>query len=302
MNESAMTHEDLDLTDAEMAALMTDDEEPKEDTQQAAEPPEEAPAEEASKDAVAEDPPVEKPVEKPAEPEVKPQGDVRAALRAARRGEHKARQEAERLRRENEELKSRAASLEQSKEEDITDEELETLSADSPVAAKAVKVLRAKMAAIAKQAPAPVAEKQADPEFEPPTFDPQTQEDIDSTPDLLAWQHSPDQTAFRMAVAEDAKLQNHPKWKGKPQAERFAEVARRVKAEFSEADPPTPTPQPPPKPKANVDEAIANAQRIKPRSLSDIGGGGESTTVDDSLGRYSRMSDEDIEADLLMGP
>lgn len=229
----------------------------------------------------------------------KGKGDPRAALRAARRGEQRARAEAEKLKTELEELRKKVpgATTTDAVSDDISDEELQALEADFPVVAKAIKATRAKVAAVA-QAPQAQAQPQADQEFEPPVLDPGAQEVVDGIPDLLAWQHDPDQTRFEMAKAEVLKLNVHPKWRERSDAERFAEATRRVAAEF---DPPATTEEPPDAQdaaKRTARERIAAAQRRAPGSIADIGGGGGRPNEGSSLSRFQAMSEDEALAEL----
>ena len=276
------------LEAAEEAALLAD-----EDPQDEAEAPQidaEPKADDTPKpEAKQQDKPADTPAEGAATmppAEAKPSGDTRAALRAARRSEQRAKGEVERLRAENEALRAKVPA---EPSEDITDEDVATIEADFPVIAKAVKAMRTVAATVKPQAAA----AQADPEFEPPTLPPELQEVVDQIPDLLGWQHDSDQTLFEMAKAEDRKLLLHPKWKDASEDKRLAEVVRRVKADIAEVTP-EPTPQ-----RANVKDAIARAPRVTPNTLADIGGGGDTPNTTSNLGRYSQMSNEDIEADLL---
>ena len=146
-----------------------------------------------------------------------------------------------------------------------------------------------------KTQPEPVAK--AEPDFEPPSLPPELQDVVDQIPDLLDWQHNPDQTLFEMAKAEDRKLLLHPKWKDVGEGKRLEEVVRRVKADIAPEQAPAPAET---KPRVNVKDAIDKAPRVKPNTLSDIGGGGDTPTAGSNLGRFSQMSDADIEAELLM--
>lgn len=103
-----------------------------------------------------------------------------------------------------------------------------------------------------------------------------TQADIDTVPDLAAWQRDPAKTeAWSLAVSIDKALQLSPKWKGKPQAERFAEVANRVRSELGlEPAKPTGDPKPPAKADAKTKVATPPQQKAPLTSLSDIPGGG----------------------------
>lgn len=221
-----------------------------------------------------------------------PQGDTRAALRASRRAEHRANQENARLREELETAR-KGAPVQAPEDESLTAQELD----DFPIVAKLArqnKVLQAKVETlIAGQQGSH--EQPEDTEFQPPTLPPTLQDVVDDIPDLLTWQNNPDQTAFELAKIEDSKLLIHPKWKDKPPAERLAEVARRVRADLYELPPTTS------QPRVNVDDAIAKATRVKPNTLGDIGGGGDIPKLASNLGRFSQMSDEDINAELLSG-
>lgn len=221
----------------------------------------------------------------------KPKGDVRAALRASRRSEDRLLREKAHLEEQLEAVK-KLVPAQQPDGESLTDEEL-AQAEDFPLVAKLArqnKRLNEKIDTLqSQQIPSQPAAK----EFQPIILPPEFQDVIDDIPDLLAWQQDPDQSAYQMVEIEDAKLLLHPKWKSKPLAERLAEAARRVAADLNEADP-APT-----KNRVNVDDAIASAPRVKPNTLGDIGGGGDIPKSASNLGRYSQMSDEDIEAELL---
>lgn len=249
----------------------------------ASEPPAPAPTEAATPSPA----PAPAATPAPPAPAPEPQGDVRAALRAARRGEHRAREEAERLRRENEELLKRVAAT--PNPDELSDEEIAQLEQDAPVMGKAARLIK-KAAAAAAPAPAP-----AQPEFVPPQFTPEIQEVIDGVPDLLTWQYQQDQSLFQAAVQQDTYLRTLPAWKDKPMAERFAEVVRRVKADSG-------APSPAPTPRTDPAAAIAAAPRTTPSTLSDIaGGGGAPQTQASNLERFAKMSEDQILADLARG-
>lgn len=234
-------------------------------------------------------PKAEQPQDAPKDPpkDDRPAGDPhKAALRAARAAEARAKREAERLRRENEELKQRAPAAPQDSDE-LTDEDVETIAADFPALAKVAKAVRK----AAVSAPAPAAPQgETTPEFVPVSLPEELQEAVDATPDLLAWQHNPDQTAFDMAKAVDVLLDKHPKWGKAPLAERFAEVVKRVKQELADA---------PAAPRADVQAALDNAPVRTPRSVGEIGGGSGRQPAGNDLSRFSQMSTDDVEAELM---
>lgn len=212
-----------------------------------------------------------------------PQGDKTAALRAARRAERQLRSENQRLKDELEQARQGKSPV----STEITDDELESMRVDFPLQYKLMmrqKELEAQVAATRQTAPA------ATQDFQPPVYDPDIQEQIDSVPDLLAWQHDPTaQDKFARAVEYDEALKHDPDWKGKPVAERFAEAAARTKRAFgSTSTTPAPTRQDP----AAV---IAAAQAIGPKGISDFKGGAPASApaID-----FSGMSDEEIMARL----
>ena len=243
---------------------------------------------------------VDTPVEKPAKstetakaeqtedatPEVKPSGDTRAALRAARRGEQRAKAEVNAMR---EELTTLRAKVPTQPSDGMTEAELDELALTYPVQAKALRAMRVIEAAQQTQQA-----RVFEPEFEPMVLPPDMQEVVDDIPELLNWQNDKDQSKFELAVASDSLLLTMPKWRAVSQAERFAEVVRRVNAE---SDPQTTDT----KPRANVKDSIASATRVKPNTLSDIGSGGNIQKPASNLSRFEQMSDQDIENELLSG-
>lgn len=233
------------------------------------------------------------PAAAPAEQD-KPKGDVRAALRAARRSEQQWREQAQQLKQQlDEALAKLPANARPEDSTQVTDEELATLEVDYPVVAKAVRL--AKQAAEAVSASAPAATQQAAAEFMPPYLPPEFQEAVDEVPDLLAWQHDPDQSRFEAAKKVDAYLFGLAAWKDKPLTERLAEVARRVNADLGHA--PAPAPQ-----RADPAAVIANLERPAPSTLSDLqGGSGKEPPPASNVQRYAGMSEEQILADLLRG-
>ena len=233
----------------------------------------------------------EKPAEQPAATE-KPGGDVSAALRASRRAEKRAKEELDKLRQENEELRKAVPMA--AEEQDFTPEELESMKVDFPAQYK----LYVKQQALAKQIAEtrPVAPPATGDEFQPIEFSPQVQELVDQVPDLLTWQHDEAaQDKLKRAIAYDAALEKDPDWMGKPLLERFAEAVSRTKRAFAAAAPVTAAPA-----AANRTDPAAAIAAIKPagpKGISDFGGGQPASAPEVD---FSRMSDEEIMARLPM--
>lgn len=221
--------------------------------------------------------------------QAKPGGDLRAALRASRRAEHKARQDAARWQARVQELEGSAG---QSNAADEIEAAMHEIDEDAPSVAKVVKAMQSKIDQLDARTVGAGQAQAESVQFEPLVFPPEVQEHIDSVPDLLAWQHDPDQTKFGMAQAEDNKLRLHPHWKDRPLEERFAEAARRVAREFQAPD----TPER--KQAVSAAQRVAEAARSAPASISDIGGGGGRQTQGTQLSRFMDMSDDDIFAEL----
>jgi hypothetical protein len=211
----------------------------------------------------------------------------RQALRAARHGERTARQEADRLKRELEELRAKVPTT-QTSSDDISDDEISALSEDVPVVGKLARKFRAleqQLTATQQRTAAPAA-----PEFTPPVLPAEVQDVVDAVPELLDWQHTPDQTLFQAAIGMDAYLQRLPAWANKPMSERFSEVVRRVK---SEAAAQATTLQPN---RTNPADAIAQAKRVMPQTLSDFGNGTSHTERPTLATFVTAKSDDDIMA------
>lgn len=217
----------------------------------------------------------------------KPTGNVNAALRASRRAERRAREEAERLKKELEELRSKAPV-----KRDDDDLDLAELENDFPAAAAALKKEREAREAAERRAAELAPKDTQHNDFVPESFPDAVQDAIDDVPQLLAWQNSPDQTAFALAKAADAMLAAHPKWRDRPLAERFAEAVKRVSADLDEPAPKTTT--------EIAQERIKGTQRKPLNTLSDLGG---STPADtrSNVDRYARMTDDEIFEDLARG-
>lgn len=226
----------------------------------------------------------------PAAPAPPPQGgDPRAALRAARRAENQWRAQAEALAAENERLRQAAPTPPAAPTvPGLTEEQLAALDVDQPEVAKALREL-AKKTAAAAPASAPAAP--AAPEFIPAPQTPEVQDAIDANAELVAWQNDPDQTRWQQMAEQDAILRQSSLWSTKPMAERFAEAARRVKADNPVAAAPHPA-------QTDAERAaalIAAAATVQPSSVGDLKGG----AAPDALSKdYSKLSDADVMADL----
>ena len=213
----------------------------------------------------------------PAAPEQPPapQGDTRAALRAARRDAKRANERSAQLEQELADLKAGKTPT----TTHVTDEEMAELQENFPVAAKLAQEVRELKSKLTTQGEAPKDD------FEPVRYDPDTQEVIDSVPDLVNWQYDPSaQQRFHAAIEMDKYLLTLPDWKDKPLNERLVEVTRRVKNDV-----------PPGEPRRDPAQVIAGLPTSGPQRISDFQGGAapNKTTPD-----YSKMSDEEVIASL----
>jgi hypothetical protein len=233
-----------------------------------------------------------------------------AALQAERREARKARGTADRLASELEDARRQIEDLKAGKKpeadtEALSDEDLARIVEDFPQLAKVVKVAQAAQRELAdlkgKSTP-----KEPDKAATEEVTDDPIQDAIDQVPLLVEWQHG-DPEKFGRAVEIDKALENSPKWKGKPLEERFSYVAKQVAAEFDiEIDEPSPTPTPGKPAKTDPKEVIDKAQRAAPNTLSDFKGGAvdqpteriEKMSPHRLLGKFSQMSDEEIDAQL----
>lgn len=229
----------------------------------------------------------------------RPAGDLRQALRSARRNEKSLKQQLEQVLRENAELKSK---LPEGMTDANGDPDMAALEADYPAFAAVIKKQQADIAEL-RRSSASGASGQHDgnsTEFTPPVLPVEVQEVVDDIPELLAMQLNPDQTGWKLAVQYDASLRADPDWSAKPDAERFAEAARRALQKTGGAKS-TPTEKDAAEAaRARAAEKAAQAGRRAPESLSDFGAAGN-TPEGANLSRYQRMSEEDIVADLLRG-
>lgn len=148
----------------------------------------------------------------------------------------------------------------------FTEEELADLEA-IPSAAKLVKSVQALQARITEVQAAPAAAPAA-PAVAPNTDD--IQSAIDALPLLATWQAKGGEL-WTKAVRLDSDLQSDPQWAGKPMAERFDEVQRRIASDygFSVASTSRGNSAPATQPRSNPQP---EAREVMP-SLSDFSGG-----------------------------
>ena len=195
---------------------------------------------------------------------------ARNAAKAERQARERAEAEAERLRAENEALKQgKPIAAAKPEGDELSADDLEDLKNLSPEVAAKVERLQSR----AKQAPAeqPAEDPAAAQEREREAV----QEDIDSVPALVEWQHA-DPEKWSRAVAIDGVLKTSRKWADKPRSERFAEVARQVADEYDiQIDSaPSRSNQVP----SRAKPAAPQIARTPPSTLSDFKGGAAPAT------------------------
>lgn len=222
-------------------------------------------------------------------------GDPRAALRAARHETRIARRRAEQLEAQVRELQQQAPP--KSDETDVA-AVLSVLEADHPEVAAVVKPLVEKVNDLLQTKLDTAQTKRVEtPAFAPEVLPDDLQDVIDSTEgleQLETWRVSADmQEHWQAAKAADRLLLNLPRWKQASEAERLAEVIRRVNADMAAAQVPA-TKQPDPKEQARA--RIEAAPKAGIETLSDLRGGETSSTT--TTPDYTRMSDEEIIASL----
>ena len=135
-------------------------------------------------------------------------------------------------------------------------------------------------------------------------------QDIAAVPDLKTWHDQAkggDLSMWKIAEGVDSRLSKDPEWLGRPQSERFAEVAQRVNkmvgAVAAPESAPGKTDPPPADPSKKTDKQIeAEIARHKsgkpaalpaPSSLSDLAGGG-GAIEGDLLSRLGEMDATEI--------
>ncbi|MGF1727066.1 hypothetical protein [Photobacterium nomapromontoriensis] len=107
----------------------------------------------------------------------------------------------------------------------VTDQQMDDLKENYPELAPFIQSLMAKVSTIPQSQPQ-AAESAANPVLD----------DIKANADLNGWMEEKGDK-WRLALDIDDRLLTDPQWQGKPQTERFAEVARRTKAAFGEVEP-----------------------------------------------------------------
>lgn len=113
----------------------------------------------------------------------------------------------------------------------------------------------------------------------------QVAEAKENNPDLVHWETS-DPEAWDEALRQDEILRNNAKWADKPYAERFAEVARRVRAIMPDASAPKKQPESE-EVKAAAKAKVDAAPTRKPTTLSDIQGGANPASEAEQLQNLS---------------
>jgi hypothetical protein len=178
----------------------------------------------------------------------------------------------------------------------ISSAEIEEADADFPLLGKMARIV----AKVGSQpaAPTPQAAAESADDADP------LQDAIDAVPLLAAWQAA-DPEKFERAKKHDTALEDSPKWRDKPLAERFAHVAKLVAAEYDIQTPAAAaSPAPAPTTRKNPAEVIQNAARAAPNTLSDFKGGAPDPAMDSmdrmpperQMRRFEDMTDAEIDA------
>jgi len=125
----------------------------------------------------------------------------------------------------------------------------------------------------------------------------QVAEAKENNPDLTHWEAS-DPEAWDEALKQDEILRTSRKWAGKPYAERFEEVVRRVRAINPEASAPKKTPDPK-ETKAKAETKVKEASAKKPTTLSDFQGGANPASEGDEI---NNLNPHELVAKLMKMP
>lgn len=217
-------------------------------------------------------------------------GDLRAALRASRHGERAERRRADQLEAQMRELQQQAPP--KTDETDVA-AVMGVLEADHPEVAAVVKPLVEKVNNLQAKLATTQTNEPAKPAFSPEVLPDELQDVIDSSDgleQLETWRVSADmQEHWQAAKAADRLLLNLPRWKQATEAERLAEVIRRVNADMAAPQVPA-TKHIDPKEQARA--RIEQAPKAGIETLSDLRGGETSSTT--TTPDYSRMTDEQI--------
>ena len=225
-----------------------------------------------------------------------------AALQAERRNARVANSRYESTKQELEEARQLIADLKAGKvpEAELTEADVRQMEEDFPDQGKKLRALFDKAQAAVASAPAKTAAA-----TEVDAGDSPTQDAIDQVPLLVEWQIG-DAEKFDRAVEHDRLLLTSPKWKDKPVLERFTQAAKLTAEEF---DIPFPEPKASTKPKTtpSTAQAVADAARTTPNTLSDFKGGAVPDHGTDNfskmpanqlLDRFAGMTDDEIDAHL----
>lgn len=225
-----------------------------------------------------------------------------AALQSARQEARQAKAERDEARQLIADLK--AGKTAEAEPDPFSDEAIAELAADLPIVGEMSKAMRQMREEIAQLKVSKEPEKQPQSAVHPQDA---LQEDIDSVPLLAEWQ-AVDAEKFERAKEIDRALINSPKWRSRPQVERFDHVARMVADEYDIQVPSKapPKPTPPNKARANPQEVISNTRRSAPNTLSDFKGGAFDTGQGDlskmpparAMARMAQMTDAEIDAHL----
>jgi len=209
------------------------------------------------------------------------QGSVKAALRASRAAERRMRDALAAKDAEIHALREGKAPV----STEVSEADLAQMEQDFPSQAALVRNQRRLEQELAELR---AAVKPAD--WQPPSYAPEIQMHIDEVPELLAWQNDKaQQNKFAAAIEHDKLLETDADWREKPVAERFAEAARRARAQF------TPAPVTPATPRNDPAAVIAAAPMATPKGIGDFRGGGPANAPATD---FSKMSDEAVMASL----
>jgi len=219
------------------------------------------------------------------------QAERRRADEAARRAEH--------LERELADLK--AGKKPGGEAETLTEDEVAQMEQDFPEHGK-------KLRAVFERAKQFEESARSAAKDEPASTSNPIQDAIDQIPLLVDWQAT-DPEKFARAQEIDDVLKKSPKWRDKPIHERFAHVAKTVAEEYDipvDDEPAPSTSKPGAAQRKTPEQAIANAPRAKPNTLSDFKGGtipDPDTRIDRlspvaQVDRWAGMTDDEIDAQL----
>lgn len=225
-----------------------------------------------------------------------------AALQAERRNARTANARYETTARELEEARQLIADMKAGKTPEsgeVTEADVAQMEEDFPEQGKKMRALFERAQAAAAAAPAKAASAEHDVGDDP------VQDAIDQVPLLVEWQTG-DAEKFERAQEHDRVLVNSPKWANKSAVERFTHVAKLVADEYDIPFPEAKTSGTKPTPSPAKTAADA-AERAAPNTLSDFKGGAipdhgtvnvKNMSPQALLGRYSDMTDADIDAEL----